>query len=47
MMIDREFPKTCPKALVRLGAERYTFRTDTPGGYDPLIAERKLSAEIG
>ena len=39
-MTDREFPKTLPKVLVRLGVETYTFHTDALEGYDILIMER-------
>ncbi len=46
-MIDREFPKTQHKVLVRLGAERYTFRADAPGGYDGLIVQWKIPAANG
>ena len=46
-MIDREFPKTQPKVLERLGAERSTFRTDALGGCDALIAEWKIPAANG
>ena len=46
-MIDREFPKSMPKVMVRLGAETYTFRTDAPGGYDGLIVQWKIPAANG
>ncbi len=46
-MIDREFPKTQPKVLVRLGAETYKFRADALGRYDALIVQWKIPADNG
>jgi len=46
-MIDREFPKTQHKVLVRLGAEGSTFHTDALGGYDALIVQWKIPADNG
>lgn len=46
-MIHDEVPQSLPKVWVRLGAETYTFRPDALGGYDALIVERKISADIG
>ena len=46
-MIHDEVPQSLPKVWVRLGAKAYTFHADALEGYDALIAERKISADIG